>query len=234
MNLVVVGRGRIGTPIALAARAAGHRVQTLNRSTCPDEVQDWDSVGLVILAAAPENRLVYSTDREFLRRLAWLRDLPDGVAVASVAAPLVTEDLRAMAGDRRVVRFMCSPAVPDPASLRFACADGDPVALERLQSALPGPAWATFPPNVFDRRTALFVSSAVLCSALARYHRELDVRPGPEADFLNDTLLEAHRMVNAADGDPQDAFDAACTPGGMTEQFTRQLLGPAPPPPRPR
>lgn len=219
MVIALIGAGRIGSSIAESVGAAGHTVHTLRSDSDPSILRS-TSVDLLVLAAASENEAKYADFDAFCRSLDWMdthvtKDVP--LAAVSHLSP---EQLHILAGPRPAVRFMVSSAVTESGSLRFYDHSGDPRAIDRLETALPGP-WRAVSPEDFGRYTRLLIVSAVHCGLLNRIEHALDLDEDEEA-FLEDTLDEAKRMIQAHDGSVADALDSAMTPGGMTRTLVEE------------
>jgi len=200
-------------------REVGHTVDAINTRTSIRN-RPFGDVDLFLLAAAFENEERYPSFLSFQQSLEWLSKAPIDVPLASVA-PLSMQHLREIAGKRSLVRFMCSSAVQDnPSSLRFYDKSGDEAAVGALQEALPGEEWLPVRPGQYDTYTHLLVISAVHCALITKIEKRLNLRE-EQRDFLYDTLMEAHRMIETENGSVEDALESASTPGGITEKLAQ-------------
>jgi len=214
MDIAVIGAGRIGTAVADAADQAGHDVRRLRSSTDPGILRSLN-LNLAVLSAAAEDPSKYESFEEFRRSLSWFEEIIGGdVPVASVTS-LSPSQVRAVAGPRPTVRFMCSSAVTRPKSLRFFDEAGDERAIKALKQALPGP-WRKVDRDEFERYTRLLIVSALHCALLEEAEKQVELSPD-EHSFLMGTLDEARRMIQAHDDSPSRALESAKTPGGLTE-----------------
>lgn len=241
MKAIIIGSGRIGSEIAKAVNANGHEVSILVRSTpsamlartrlpwakifsSPDEV-DWACADAVCFAAAVEDRNKYSALPSGLAAFRWLRTIPRAIPFLSVSGVLDMKTLQDMVGDRPVARFLCTPAVSQPVSLRFFDTSGSPQSLECLQHLLPSSSWIGVPSSAFERYGTMLTASALFCSVLA----EIENMTGKplsqeEGAFLLDTLAEAARLIRCNHGDTLASFRKAATPGGITEAIYNRIF----------
>lgn len=213
MEIAVIGAGRIGNSVADAADQAGHDVRRLRSDTDPGVLRSLD-LNLAVLAAAAEDPGKYENFDEFHRSLSWLGEVVgENVPVASVTS-LSPDQVRAVAGPRPSVRFMCSSAVTHPKSLRFFDEAGDGRAIDALKQALPGP-WREVDREEFERYTRLLIVSALHCALLQEVEDQMGLGD-KERSFLLKTLDEARKMIRVRN-DPSRALESAKTPGGLTE-----------------
>lgn len=217
MNILVVGQGRIGLPIAKATRGQGHNTATVASNTAPSE--EWlKATDLIVLAAAVEDDR-YPDFTSFQASLDWFQSARPDVPIASVT-PLTPDQIQQLTDSRPSVRFMCSSAVTDPQSLRFFDQSGEARAVDQLKAALPG-AWKAVAQDDFDRYTRLLVASALHCALLSEIEDRIE-EEDEERSFLQDTLVEAKRMIEANNDSAEEALASARTPGGLTDTIVSQ------------
>lgn len=226
MRVAVVGRGRLGSALGLAARAADHEATLLRRpaaapapaSTLPerslDDALDWGAFDLVLLAfekkAASADALAADPG------LAQLRRIPASTPVASVVMSPAPEVVDAFLADHAIVHFLTTPAAQLPGAIALLPRPGpDATALRR---ALPDLRWIEADPSEYRRLAVLMVGSAIAAAALGHLGRLLAGEPTPsEGDYLEAVLDDAKRLLRLAGGDGLRAFAAVATPGGFTE-----------------
>lgn len=217
MNILVVGQGRIGLPIAKAARGQGHNTAAVASTTAPSE-ERLRATDLIVLAAAVEDDR-YPDFTSFQASIDWFQSAQPELPIASVT-PLTPDQIQQLTGPRPSVRFMCSSAVTDPQSLRFFDQSGESRAVDQLQAALPG-AWKAVGREDFDRYTRLLVASALHCALLSEIEDQIE-GGDRETSFLQDTLVEAKRMIEANGDSAEKALASARTPGGLTDTIVSQ------------
>lgn len=239
LKIVVVGPGRIGMPLARAARAAGQDVTILAREGSRSgnaartegflvftEVSSdkWSDVDLILFAVAPENPERFSSPNQLKTAFHALAAAAPSTPVASVSGRLDLQALATLFGDRALGRFFCSPAIADPDALRFFDSGSSRDALCALEVALPSPAWRPVPSDAFDRYGALLTAAALVCAPLIELRDSLGPLTEDEDHFLASTLEEAGRLLRAHGGDPAASLLSALTPGGMTASFCQRVF----------
>lgn len=234
MQVAVVGRGKLGSALGLAARAAGHEATLLRRpgaapnahSPLPERALDgsleWDAFDLVLLAF--EKKTASAAELEKDPTLVQLRRIPVATPVASVVMSPAPEVVDAFLAGRAIVHFLTTPA----AQLEGAIALLPQGSLHTtpLRRALPGLHWIEAQdPADYRRLAVLMVGSAIAVAALGHLGRLLGGAPtASEGDYLQHVLDDAKRILRLNEGDGFSAFASVATPGGFTEALHNQIF----------
>lgn len=233
MQVAVVGRGKLGGALGLAARSAGHEVTLLRRpdaaetpgAALPERAMDadlrWEGFDLVLLAFEKKATTVAELEQDMA--LAELRRIPARVKIASVVmspAPEIVDDF--LAG-REIAHFLTTPAARLPGAIALLPRTS-PDASD-LKRALPDLHWIDADASEYRRLAVLMVGSAIAAAALGHVGRLLAGTPAQgEADYLQHVLDDAKRLLRLNGGDGFRAFASVATSGGFTESLHNQVF----------
>jgi len=242
MNVIIVGAGRIGLPLGLAAREAGHQVHFLVRENSHNiqrlEQHDFpltsglitsaNNIDAIILAANinEANGIPLQNSLEELKAsISELKNIDTNTAVLSVMGSVPLKTLKANFTNLPIIRFFCSSAVVNPSSIRFYEVDSDSEAVEKLLSILPSPNWTSVDTKTFTRYGKILCFSALHCSILAQAKNLIGSSiSDDEEKLLLRTLKEAELMVESNNKSPLKALQSAITPNGTTLTLHNQYL----------
>lgn len=233
MRIAVVGRGRLGSALAMAAQSAGHEVALLRRpgtaaaagSPAPEAVLGpelaWEGFDLVVLAF--EKHATSQGELEADPALGQLRRIPKTLPMASVVMSPAPELLDAFLPRHTIVHFLTTPAARLPGAI--ALLRGFRTDSSRLEQAFPALHWIRAEGPEYRRLALLSVGSAIAAAALAHLGRELDAPiKGSDADYLEHVLDDAKRLLRMTDADGFRAFSLVATPGGFTEKVHDRIF----------
>ena len=116
MRVGVVGRGRLGTALGLAARSAGHTVTLFrqpesvanDQSPLKEDVLgpslEWEAFDLVLLAFRKKTSSIAELERD--PALLQLRRIPASIPITSVVLSPSTELLDSFLPDHRIAHYL--------------------------------------------------------------------------------------------------------------------------------
>lgn len=229
----VVGRGRLGIALGLAAQSAGHDAVLLRRpsaparrdSPLPEEALgrglDWERFDLVLLAF--EKKASSVAELETDPGLLQLRRISPATPVASVVMTPPPEVVDAFLPDRAIAHFLTTPAARLPGAI--ALLPRRPIDATRLKAALPDLYWIEADEREYARLAVLMVGSGIAAAALAHLVRlRGEALTSSEAEYLQHVLDDAKRILRLNDGDGFRAFASVATPGGYTERLHNAIF----------
>jgi hypothetical protein len=228
MRIGIVGRGRLGTAMGLAGRAAGHTVvlfrqpeSTANdESPLPEEVLShdvaWDPYDLVLLAFRKTASSIAELERD--PGLPHLRRIPASTAIASVVLSPPTKLLDDFLPDHRIAHFITTPAAQLTGAI--ALLPRTTADTTALRAALPALHWIDVDENEYARLGFLMIGSGIAAASLAHLSGILGTELSEaEIEYLQHVLDDAKRLMNLTGGDGFRALSLLATPGGMVEKI---------------
>ena len=226
MRIGVVGRGRLGIALGLAARSAGHAVTLLRQpastpaadSPLTEDVLgpslDWEDFDLVLFAF----RKMASSIAELQQDPALLhvRRIPASTPIASVVLSPSTQLLDGFLPDHGIAHFVTTPA----AQLSGAIALLHRTAIDTtsLRAAFPDLHWIEVEEEEYRRLGFLMIGSGIAAAALAHLSGMLGELSSTEVEYLQHVLDDAKRIMRLTDGDGFRALSLLATPGGAVEK----------------
>lgn len=226
MKIGVVGRGRLGTALGLAARSAGSDVTLLRRPASPpaddsplkEDVLgpglEWEGFDLVLLAFRKKASSIAELEQD--PALLHVRRIPISTPIASVVLSPSTQLLDHFLPDHGIAHFVTTPA----AQLSGAIALLHRTAIDTtsLRAALPDLHWIEVDDEEYRRLGFLMIGSGIAAAALAHLSEMLGELSGTEVQYLQHVLGDAKRLMRLTDGDGLRALSLLATPGGAVEQ----------------
>jgi hypothetical protein len=244
MNVLIIGAGRIGIPLGIAARNAGHDVCYLMRkgSRNIDRVKEHNmpcvidvdtgnssSFDAVILAAnftnndpaLLDNQLEMIHEQVVALNKSHTRRPP----ILSVMSHVPLSNLKASFEGFPTARFFCSSAVVEMDSIKFFETGTDEEAYNALTQILPSKRWDEVDKETFLLHGKILCQSALLCSVIAQA-QELVPKPDTHdsQELLLRTIKEAELMIRANGGSAGRALFSATTPNGTTVKSHNQCF----------
>ena len=232
MNILIIGAGKIGSPIGSAISQAGHKATFCLRegkipsndsslNYCyPKDIQQ-HSLHAIVLACEPH---FYLNDNSFQQLVTQLNLLTTSIPILSVAGGINSKNLAQLFPQRPVTRFFCSSAIVIQDSIRFYSEAGNPEAISMLKQILPSNSWQGVPDSKFNHYGSLLVNSALLCALIHNMEQEVGSLSDDERLFLFSTLGEAGKMIKVNGNSAKAAYQSAATPGGWTEGLCKKML----------
>lgn len=226
MRVGMVGRGRLGTALGLAARAAGHGVTLLRRpdAAANDESPlkedalgpdlEWEDFDLIVLAFRKNASSVAELEQD--PALLHLRRIPASTPIASVVLSPSTELLDGFLPDHGITHFITTPA----AQLSGAITLLPRTVLDTtgLRAAFPDLHWIEVSEEEYRRLGFLMIGSGIAAAALAHLSEMLgDDLSAKEVEYLQHVLDDAKRIMSLTGGDGLRALSLLATPGGVIE-----------------
>jgi hypothetical protein len=233
MRIAIVGRGRLGSALGMAAQSAGHAVALLRRpgaaatedSSAPEAVLGpelaWGGFDLVVLAF--EKHATSLDELEADPSLGQLRRIPTTLPIASVVMSPSPDLLDAFLPRHSIVHFLTTPAARLPGAIALLRETGTDTS--RLEQAFPALHWIRAEGPEYRRLALLSVGSAIAAAALAHLGRALDAPiQSTDADYLERVLDDAKRLLRMTEADGFRAFSLVATPGGFTEKVHDRIF----------
>ena len=227
MRVGVVGRGRLGTALGIAARSAGHTVTLLrqpasvanDRSPLREDILgpgvEWEAFDLVLLAFRKKASVIAELERD--PALLQVRRIPVSTPIASVVLSPSTALLDSFLPDHRIAHFVTTPA----AQLSGAIALLPRTATDTtgLRAAFPDLYWIEADEEAYGRLSFLMIGSGIAAAALAHLSGMLGENlSSTEVEYLQHVLDDAKRIMHLTDGDGLRALSLLATPGGVIEK----------------
>ena len=227
MRVGVVGRGRLGTALGLAARSAGHTVTLLRQPESVVSGQspltedalgpslEWDSFDFVLLAFRKKASSIAELERD--ATLLQVRRIPASTPIASVVLSPSTALLDSFLPDHRIAHFVTTPAAQLSGAIALLpITQNDTTA---LRAAFPDLHWIEVDEAAYGRLSFLMIGSGIAAAALAHLSAMLgEDLSSTEVEYLQHVLDDAKRIMLLTDGDGLRALSLLATPGGVIEK----------------
>jgi hypothetical protein len=209
MRVGVVGRGRLGTALRLAARSAGHTVTLLRQpqSTPNDQsplteaildpILQWKDFDFLLLAF--RKKASFIAELECDEGLLQLRRIPNSISIASVVLSPATAPLDAFLPDHRIAHFVTTPA--PQLSGAIALLPRSAIDTAGLRAAFSGLHWIQVDEEAQVRLSFLMIGSGIAAASLAHPSKMLgNDLSSTEVEYLQHVLGDAKRIMHLSSG----------------------------------